>query len=67
MLQAKVSIRSIKRFAQECLPRSCALQEVLLAEREELPAQEFLAKLEIWLMLLKQLQLTPRSPAPIEL
>jgi hypothetical protein len=54
-LQARINIRSLKRFAQEYLPRSCALRDVLLAEREELDAEEFLAKLETWLMLTRQL------------
>jgi len=60
-VENKVSVRSIKFFARERLPCGCALQDVLLAERDELPADEFLNKLEIWLLLLKRLQFDRRS------
>jgi hypothetical protein len=36
-----VNIISLKRFAAEKLPHSCGLREVILAERDELEAEEF--------------------------
>jgi hypothetical protein len=46
-----VDIRRLKTFARENL--SGPLKEVLLVERDELSAVAFLAKLEIWLTLIR--------------
>lgn len=52
-LRRKVSIVALKKFAEERLPRESTLREVLLTERDELSAGEFLAKLDVWLRLLR--------------
>jgi len=46
-----IDIRRLKIFAQKNL--SGPLREVLLVEHNELTAVEFLAKMEIWLTLLR--------------
>jgi len=47
-----LNIRPLKRFAGETFRVGSVLREVLLAEKDELSAEEFLAKLSIWLKLL---------------
>lgn len=49
----KVSITALKRFAEERLPRESPLREVLITERDELSPEEFIAKLDVWLRLLR--------------
>jgi len=49
----EIDIRPLKAFASEKLPRSWSLREALLAERDILESQEFLAKMETWLNLLR--------------
>ncbi|MGA9388723.1 MAG: hypothetical protein WBV70_07865 [Candidatus Bathyarchaeia archaeon] len=48
----RIDIRPLKAFVSEKLPRSSPLR-ALLAERDLLGAQEFLAKMETWLNLLR--------------
>ena len=48
-----INIRSLKNFAFEKLPKSSILRELLLDEKEELWMEEFLAKLDLWLKLLR--------------
>ena len=50
-----VSMQSLKQFAQEKLPDS-ALKEILMSEGDEISAQEFIAKLPIYLKLLKRVE-----------
>jgi hypothetical protein len=47
----KIDIRPLKAFASERLPKNWPLREALLAERDILEAQEFLAKMGTWLNL----------------
>jgi hypothetical protein len=48
----RVNLSALKKFA--CgLSRRSALRTVLLSERDELSPSEFLAKLEVWLALLR--------------
>jgi len=54
MMSSRVDLRPLKQFASENLGRQSALQEVLLAEKNEIPAAEFLAKLPTWLVLLRR-------------
>jgi len=51
----RVDIRSLRKLAEERLPRGSPLRELLLTERDELEAREFLAKLDVWLRLLRRL------------
>lgn len=50
----KIDIRRIRRFAQERLPIDSPLRDVLLAEKDELSIQDFLAKMDVWLKLLRR-------------
>lgn len=47
-----ISTRRIKSFALSHLPQEHPLRQVILAEKEKLTAEEFMAKMEIWLVLL---------------
>ena len=47
-----VDIRRLKGFASERLPSSSRLRNVLLSERDQLTVNDFLAKMDIWMMLL---------------
>ena len=49
-----INMGRLKTFALERLPPDSTLRDVLLAEREELTAEEFLAKLDVWLLLFKK-------------
>jgi hypothetical protein len=49
----KIDIRPLKAFVSEKFPKSSPLRETLIAERDVLDAQEFLAKMETWLNLLR--------------
>jgi hypothetical protein len=49
-----INIRSLKQFAFEMLPKESPLRDLLLTEKDEMPAEEFIIKLEIWLKLLKK-------------
>lgn len=48
-----VSIKILKEFARDRLPRDAPLKEVLLAEDDEIPANEFVGKTKTWLALLR--------------
>jgi hypothetical protein len=50
-----INIRSLKQFAFEMLPKESPLRDLLLTEKDELPAEEFLIKLDVWFKLLKKL------------
>ncbi len=47
-----VNISRLKRFAAESLPGNCRLRDVLLSERDQLTARDFLAKMDTWIRLL---------------
>lgn len=47
----KVSTEGLRRFVLEKLPEKSVLREVILSEKEELTAEEFIAKMEVWLFL----------------
>ena len=47
-----VNISGIKRFAAESLPGNSRLRDVLLSERDQLTAGDFLAKMDVWMRLL---------------
>jgi hypothetical protein len=49
----KVRITRLKDFAVDSLPRDSRLREVILNERDELDAAEFVAKIDVWLKLLR--------------
>lgn len=50
----RISTAGLRRLAMERLPASSALRDVLLAESENLTVEEFLAKLDIWLLLFRK-------------
>lgn len=52
-VHCKIDTRPLKAFASERLPKNWPLWEALLAERDILEAQEFLAKMGTWLNLSK--------------
>ena len=47
-----IDIRRLKQFAIENLSSPSQLKAVLLSERDQLPAVDFLAKMDVWLRLL---------------
>ena len=49
-----VDLRELKAFALEKLPIKSSLRDVLLSERDEMPADEFIHKLAVWLKLWRQ-------------
>ena len=49
-----VNVAKLKRFALEKLPQTSILREILSLEKDEMRADEFLAKLDIWLALFKK-------------
>ncbi|MFQ6060283.1 MAG: hypothetical protein ACE5KV_03160 [Thermoplasmata archaeon] len=49
-----ISTNGIKTFVSSRFPPGHALRETVLAEREKLEPEEFLAKMETWLILLNQ-------------
>lgn len=51
--QRVVNIRRLKDFALEKLKSNSPLRDVILSEPDQLTASDFLAKLHIWLRLLK--------------
>ena len=54
MLKRRVLLRRLKDFALEKLPAGSALRDVLLAEDDELDAEAFVTKTDVWLKLLKR-------------
>lgn len=48
-----VNLGSLKQFAADNLSHRSALRTILLGERDEVPPVEFLAKLQVWLALLR--------------
>lgn len=49
----KIDIRTLKSFVLQHFPNDSPIRNVILAERETLGPQEFLAKMDTWLKLLK--------------
>jgi hypothetical protein len=49
----KVRIVKVKEFAARNLPEASALRRLLLEERDEIDREEFLAKMDLWLKLLR--------------
>jgi len=48
-----LDMKRLKRFATERLGRHSALREVLLGEKDEISPADFLARLPLWLALLR--------------
>lgn len=48
-----VNIRALKVFTYETFPRDSVLREAILREEDVLEKNEFLAKMDVWLSLLK--------------
>ncbi|MEM3733276.1 MAG: hypothetical protein QXK81_07225 [Candidatus Bathyarchaeia archaeon] len=49
----RLSMKSLKDFALNNLPKGSVLREVLLMEKDELEVNEFLIKMDVWLKLFK--------------
>jgi hypothetical protein len=49
-----MNISSLKQFALENLREGSVLREVLLSEKDEMLSDEFVAKMQIWLFLLRR-------------
>lgn len=49
-----IETSDFRRFAQEKLPSSSILREVLKEENDELTVEEFLAKMDIWCLLFRK-------------
>ncbi len=49
-----IKISVLKQFTLDTLPAGCTLREVLLADKDEMPVDEFLCKIPLWLALLRQ-------------
>lgn len=49
----RVDLLSLRKLALEKLRKRSALREVLLQERDDISAAEYLAKIPIWLALLR--------------
>jgi len=52
-LPEKINIRKIKDFAFSQLPKNSTLRDIILSEEDEIQVSIFLARLPIWLKLLK--------------
>jgi len=50
----KISVTNLRKIALEHLPSSSILREVIMAEGEKLTPEEFLGKLDVWLLLFKK-------------
>jgi len=48
----KVNIVNFKRYMTEKIPINSKLKGIILAERDELEVEVFLAKMDVWLKLL---------------
>ena len=48
---SRIDLRKLKAFAIEKLPIKSPLRDVLLRERDEMQADEFIHKLSVWLKL----------------
>ncbi len=54
MTMKTVNISSLRSFVLKNLPPTSPLRDVILSEKEELTPQEFLAKLDVWFILLNK-------------
>jgi len=51
---ADIGIRPLKELVLSAFPEDHPLRTVILAEKDDLPPSEFLAKLNVWLVLLNR-------------
>ncbi len=49
----RISMKRLKRFAKQRLPKNSSLRSVIDAEKDSLTPEEFLAKAFIWLRLVR--------------
>jgi hypothetical protein len=54
--RSSINIESIKALVIEKFPRNSALAAIIVEERDSLKIDEFLAKMEIWLKLLRRIK-----------
>ncbi|MCS4538988.1 MAG: hypothetical protein HYY67_09045 [Thaumarchaeota archaeon] len=48
----RINIRPLKELATKILPKDSVLREIILGDKDELGAEEYIAKVDIWLRLL---------------
>jgi len=53
-LASDIGIRPLKDLVVSAFPEDHPLRTVILAEKDELPPSEFVAKMEVWLVLLNR-------------
>lgn len=50
---SKINIMPLKQFVYEGLSKSSHLRNILLSEKEKLTVSDFLAKMDVWLKVLR--------------
>jgi hypothetical protein len=53
MIQDRISIRSLKELVLKRLPKESILRESILAESDELDPNEYIAKVPLWLVMIR--------------
>ena len=48
----RVDIRRLKKFTRNEIPENFLLRKIILADKDEMQADEFLYKAEVWMKLL---------------
>ena len=56
VVRRTASVKTLKEFARERLPRGSPLREVILAEDDVVPVNELVGKVKTWLTLLRILK-----------
>lgn len=50
----RVNLRGLKEYVSTNLPKKSLLRELILSEKEDLDAKEFVIKIDMWLKLLRR-------------
>jgi hypothetical protein len=50
----RVNLRELKEFVLTNLPKKSLLRDLILSEKEDVTANEFVVKLDMWLKLLRR-------------
>ena len=53
-ISQKVNLKKLKEYALTNLPKKSLLRELILSEKEDLDAKEFVIKIDMWLKLLRR-------------
>ena len=49
-----VDIRSLKELAMRIMPKESVLRDIIPGDKDELSAEEYIAKVDVWLRLLRR-------------